>query len=363
MPSPLIYLTEGSRIAFSSLKNRFSPKQYEGDAAEICRQIVKGCWNGRFFQTSTKEGNFPQFWTRDFGFCTAALLKLGYKEEIQATLRYALHRFKRARKVTTTITPQGKPYDFPTIAADSLPWFMHCLKLARFPYQDHRAFLNQEIQKYYQELLDHNTGLIRPELEMSSLKDFAIRKSSCYDNCMAGMLAQDLKSMKLVNPFAAHHYPELLLRHFWNGRCFADDLQKKAYVAGDANIFPFLSGLIKDEGKLRSCIQAMQEAELDQPFPLKYTAKKNAAEFRWQEKVALSNYEGNALWMHLGPLYVKLVKAIDVEKAEKYRQAYQKLIEQHQNFYEVFTPDGKLYRSWYYAASPGMLWAANYLTL
>ena len=75
-----IYLTETPRVFFSSWKNRLIKKKYEGTAKQICENIVKDCWNGRFFQTST--GNFKQFWSRDFGWCVGSLMKLNYEKEV-----------------------------------------------------------------------------------------------------------------------------------------------------------------------------------------------------------------------------------------------------------------------------------------
>ena len=49
------------------------------------------------------------------------------------------------------------------------------------------------------------------------MKDFAERKSSCYDNVMSAMLAADLKAFKtLDNPFKKHNYnyKKLLIDNF-----------------------------------------------------------------------------------------------------------------------------------------------------
>jgi len=183
------YVTEGSRIFYSSWKTRLFPKKYQGNATEICKKIVKDCYNGLYFQTSNQ--NFKQFWTRDFGWCISALIKQGYEKEVQATLRYAFNRFKKYKKITTTITPGGKPYDFPTKAVDSLPWFIHALRLGKFEYYEHRPFLNKQIRIFFNRFIDKETGLVKKK-HFSSMKDFSIRKSSCYDNCMAAMLANDL---------------------------------------------------------------------------------------------------------------------------------------------------------------------------
>ena len=360
MTSPLHYLTQGPRIFLSSWKNRIVPKKYYGTAEEICQQIVKDCWNGHFFQTSTN--NFPQFWTRDFGFCTHSLLKLGYQEEVHATLRYALNRFKKYHLIATTITPGGKPFDFPTAAVDSLPWLLHSIKIAKFPYHDFKPFLNTEIEKFFRTFINEQTGLVKPDLRVSSIKDFALRKSSCYDNCLVALLAKDLPEMKLDNPFSKFHYPQLIQRHFWNGKFFYDDLTKGNYIAGDANIFPFVLGIVRKSEMLESVIQEMKSAGLDQPFPLKYTSARRQIKFIAQE-MFMREYESNSIWTHLGPLYIKLVQALDKSMAAEYKQSYRELIEHHENYLEVFFADGKPFRSPFYYCDRGMLWAANYLTL
>ncbi|MBI2666559.1 hypothetical protein HYX13_03020, partial [Candidatus Woesearchaeota archaeon] len=310
MPSPLIYLAEGSRIFLNSWKQRILPKKYEGTAEEICKQIVKDCWNGRYFQTST--GNFSQFWTRDFGWCTQGLLRLGYQKEVHHTLRYAINRFKSAKKITTAITPWEKPFDFPYPAVDSLPWLLHSIHLAKFPIYDLKGFLNAQVEKYFHNFIDVQTGLVKPELHVSSMKDLALRKSSCYDNCMVGMLAQDIAALELKNPFEKYDYSSLIHRHFWNGAYFFDDLTKKPYLAGDAQVFPFITGLCKNKEMLEKTIKKVQEAGLDVPFPLKYTAKRNDASFVMQE-LLLYNYEGSSIWTHMGPLWIKLVKEVDTK--------------------------------------------------
>ncbi len=360
MPPVLPYLTEGSRIFLSSWKNRVLPKKYEGNATQICNQIINDCWNGRYFQTSTT--NFTQFWTRDFGWCTKSLLTLKYEKEVHQTLRYALNHFKEHHKITTTITPGGKPFDFPTYAVDSLPWLIHSIKVSKFPYYSFRDFLNKEIKKFYSTVINQHTGLVKPEIHFSSIKDFAVRKSSCYDNCMVALLAKDLKGMKLDNPFETFSYPELIKRHFWNGEYFYDDLGHQKYVAGDANLFPFALGIMNDREMLESALKKVHEGGLDQPFPLKYTAGRENVAFIWQENF-LHNYESNAIWMHMGLLYVKLLQQIDKERSKAYKEKYKQLIEQHKNFLEVFDQKGKPFSTPFYYCDSGLLWAANYLAL
>jgi hypothetical protein len=360
MASIIDYLTQGSRIFLSSLKNRIYSKKYQGSASEICEKIIKDCWNGRYFQTSTS--NFAQFWTRDFGWCTASLLKLGFTQQVHHTLRYAINRFRQYHKITTTITPKGKPFDFPNMAVDSLPWLVHSIKISKFSYHSFKPFLNQQIQLFFEKVINPSTGLVKPEINFSSIKDFALRKSSCYDNTMVALLAKDLKEMKLINPLAKFDDKQLLIRHFWNGEFFYDDLQKKDYVTADANLFPYLFGIITDKEMLKKSLTSIEEAKLDEPFPLKYTASRKQRNFIWQE-FFLRNYESSAIWLHMGPLYAKLLQSVDKKKSREIKDKYTALIEKHGNFLEVFDSKGKPFGTPFYYCDRGMLWAANYLTL
>ena len=360
MASIIDYATQGSRIFLTSWRNRLLKKCYEGTANEICKKVVEDCWNGRYFQVST--GNFSQFWTRDFGWSTQSLVKLGFEKEVHKTLRYAINNFKIHNKITVALTPNGKPFDFPTVAVDSLPWLIHSIKISKFSYHSNKPFLNLQIKKFYSEMINPQTGLVKPEEHFSSIKDLAIRKSSCYDNCVVAMLANDLKGMKLYNPFNKFDYADLIKRHFWSGEFFHDDLQKKDYISGDANLFPFILGIISDKEMMQKSIEAIEKEELDNPFPLKYTTSRKGINFIWEE-IFLRNYESSAIWMHTGPLYVKLLQRIDAKKARQHKKTYGLLIEKHGNFLEVFNEKGKPFSTPFYYCDSGMLWAANYLTL
>lgn len=360
MVSVVDYVTQGTRITLSSLKHRAFPKMYYGTAEQICHQVVNDCWNGDFFQTST--GNFPQFWTRDFGWCTQSLLKLKKEKEVNRTLRYALNRFQQHGKITTTITPGGKPFDFPTYSVDSLPWLIHSIKLSKFVYYPYKDLLNKEIKRFYETVINERTGLVRPDVFFSSMKDFAKRKSSCYDNVMVAMLSRDLEEMNLYNPFEGTDYPALIKRHFWAGSYFFDDLSKRAYIAGDANLFPFLLGIFTDKEMFSSALKSIQEAGLDEPFPLKYTSENKEVGFIWQEKL-IPEYEYNTIWAHMGPLYIKLLQKVDLQRAQLLKERYAEMIAKHKSYLEVFFPNGSPYQSLFYYCDRGMLWAANYLTL
>jgi hypothetical protein len=333
-------------------------KRYDGDAKGICEQIVRKCWNGRYFQTSA--GHFSEFWTRDFGWCVDALVRLGYREQCVQTLRYAMQCFVRAGNVTTTITPRGKPFDFPRFSPDSLPFLMHALNVAGASdiIAEHKAFLSKQVHNYAATVVDRN--LVR-DAKFSSMKDGFYRKRSAYDTAMVGMLANELNKAGI-----AHKLPnmrETLLKQYWTGRYFLDDLSGKTHVAGDAQVFPFWTGVITDAELMKKAFLSVHNVGLDAPFPLKYTAKPHAANVLAQ-RVFAPNYEGNTIWAHMGLLYIQLLSKINPALAQKHVESYRKHVEQYGTFLELYEPDGKQpYRSLFYVADEGMLWAANLLVL
>ena len=362
MTSPMFYLTEGIRHFNNSRKlKRHGFKKYTGSATEICHQIISDCWNGTYFQTSTT--NFPQFWTRDFGLCTESLIKLGHKEKVKQTLTYALTQFQKHNKITTTITPNGIPINIFTYAIDSLAWLLHSLILLNDKkiFEDFRLLLENEAHKLYQTSVNKSTGLVINK-KLSSIKDFAVRQSSCYDNCMLAVISQSLEKLNLSNPFENHNYKDILIKHFWTGKYFYDDLKKMPYVASDANIFPFYFNIISDKSMLCSAIAEIQKAQLDKPYPIKYTQQHAPVKFIAQE-LFMRNYERDAVWLHLGPLFISVVKRVDKQKAQSYIESYTKLIETYKNYPEVLTAAGKPFTAPFYHCDQGMLWAANYLAL
>ena len=333
--------------------------QYEGSAKQICSRIVDECWNGRYFQTST--GHFSEFWTRDFGWCVDALLALGYRKEVLQTLAYALERFSAANKVTTTITPDGRLVDFARFAPDSLPFLIHSLRAARAKklVDEHHDFLVQEAQRYKNIVLVPKTCLVRP-VRFSSMRDGIYRKSSAYDTAMAGMLSAELSRLGIANTLPeVDAFRKLLVTKYWTGSYFLDDLSGAQHVAGDAQVFPFWTGVVRDKGMMRKAFAAVRRAGLDNPFPLKYVAQpRNSDQF--EQRLFAPNYEGNTIWAHMGLLYVQLLKDIAPKYAKRHIQSYAAQVEKYKTFLELYQPDGRTpYSSMFYAADEGMLWAAN----
>jgi len=357
----LTHLSEASRIFNRSrYVKKHGVKRYKGNAKNICKQIVNDCWNGRYFQVSS--GHFCEFYIRDFGWCVDSLLKLGYKEKVRKTLSYALYIYSN-QGLKTTITPKGKAVDTFTYAPDSLAFLIRSLRVLgdKNLIRKYKDFFKKETEKYFDLVLDKETGLVKKDKFFSSIKDEALRKSSLYNNVMTAMLNNELNKLRLWNPFKRYNFKKIIKTNFWTGDYFLDDLSGDKYITGDANVIPFWTEVFDDKRMLKLCINKIQSEGLDKPFPLKYSKKipKNLNFVNW----FVPNYEGNSIWMHIGLMYIKVVKEIYKDKAKGYLKKYTNLIEKYGNFLEIFNPDETPFKSKFYYADEGMLWAANYLCL
>jgi len=357
-----VLLSESLRIFKRSVKAKLKGiKRYKGNAKQICQQIVNDCWNGTYFQTS--NGHFCQFYCRDFGLCTDSLLELGYVDEVRSTLDYALNIFQKHNRVMQTINPKGVPFELFRYSPDSLAFILRSLSRlnSKELIEKYRDFLNKEISRYYKLVIDKETGLVKKQENFSSMKDHSIRTSSCYNNVMAAMLENNIKQLGLENPFRDYNYKKIIKENFWKDGYFIDDLSGHDFITGDANVFPFWSGVFDEQNMLKSAVKKIREENLDRPFPLKYYHKKEKEQKMTFMESFLKNYERDTVWMHLGQAYIDIVKKVDKGLFIFYINQYKKLVEKHKNYLEVFNPDGTPYKSPFYYCDESMLWASMLL--
>lgn len=359
-----IFVSEGFRIFKRALRVKsIGTKKYSGNAKQICRQIVKDCWNQSYFQVS--NGHFTEFYTRDFGLCTESLINLGYRKEVEKTLNYVLDIFKKNDKITTTINPDKRSFDFPYYASDSIPFLTHSLtklnsKKLISKYSD---FLNNQIKKYYDIILDKETGLVTKKRYFSSIKDYAKRKSSCYDNIMVAFLENNIRKLNLKNPFRDYNLKKTIKDNFWTGTHFIDDLSGYDFITGDANVFPYWTGIFTSKKMIKSSIDTIRKNGLDKPFPLRYYHKNIKEHDMISVEVFAKDYEKDTIWMHLGQAYLDVVKNVDKKLLERYLEQYEKLIEKNKNYLELFNSNGTPYKTFFYYADEGMLWSSMFLNL
>jgi hypothetical protein len=334
-------------------------KKYNHAPDDMCRHVVKDCFNGKYFAASNT--NFIDFWTRDFGFCVEALMKQGHEKEVHKTLKFALDAFKKSGHMATTITPEGEVFDIFTYAPDTLAFMLRSIRISNFNFGPYRAFLKKEYQRFLKTAHDLKTGLIKSNKTFSTFKDYAVRKGALYDNVMLWVIADEMEKLGFNIKLDKEKIREKVKKEYWNGEYFYDDMKKKKYVAGDAQIFPFWLGMFSDNDMLKSALRCCVKAKLDKPIPLSYT-KNVDTDFATVE-IFVRGYQRDSNWLLLGLLFVDLMKRIDPESAENYKKAIAKLITRHKTFPEVIAENGKMLSLPFYHSSTGMLWASHFLTL
>ena len=338
---------------------KYGYTQYPGSAEQICKAVVDNCWNGRFFQTSA--GHYNEFYSRDLGWCTDALVQLGYTKQLKKTLVYALEKFKKSG-ITVAITPQGKPFNFPNYySIDSVAYFFRSVnKINPSLFEHHHDFFQQQLNKLFT-VINPDTGLVRDDAYFSSMRDHTLRKSSCYDNTMIAMLAEELKTIQIDHQFD-YNFKKIVKETFWTGNYFVNDSEKTNVVTGDSNIYPFWFNLFP-QSMLKKAMKAIEQAKLDRPFPLKYVHKPIKEQKMIFVEMFVKDWEQDTIWPQMGLVYIDLMRRINKPKAKEQLREYTKRIEQHKNFLELYDKRGNPYKTRWYYCDESMLWASMYLAL
>ena len=343
-------------------------REYDGDAEEICESIIEDCFDAKRKYFRTSNGNFCEFYMRDFAFCCEALVSLGYVQEVEETLRYALERFRIHESVEGAISPDGVPFTFPSYAPDSLALLLYSLthtKNRRLAVE-YKSFLQSQINIFARKVVDQRSLLPYAHKQFSSIRDHALRKASCYDAVMIAVVAREAKALELKFPHEEQEVVAALVKTYWNGTYFFADSTKQDIVVGDANVFPFWTSIITDTAMRENALNAMHAAGLDDPFPLRYVSKHD----KKRERVGLHianlfarDYETDSIWMHLGLAYLRVLAEQDPETCRTHLAQYTKKIERHKTFLEIYDSQGEPFRRRFYVTDEGMLWCANYLAL
>jgi hypothetical protein len=341
--------------------------RHEGDAATIVRACIEACWNGRTFTAS--PGHFDMFWTRDLCFSTPALLRLGEGERVRASLAYALETWTRRRShVTTTINYGDRPADVFAYGVDSLPLLLAAVRAADSGdlVGRHRAWLAAEVDWFAKRVVDPATGLVRSDRTYSAHRDTVVNRSTAYANTMVALLAKTLADMGLPDsPLERHFdgdYGRLLREHFWDGDRFGDGLDDHT-VSGEANVWPFFSGVVTYEAMLRAALTYLQTNGFCEPYPLRYETIRRPGREVWFTRHVLPDYQGTTVWTSLGAIYLQLLSAVDPAAADREIDRYRAWIERDGTYWEVLDGRG---RPWIsprrlFIGEESMLWSAIFL--
>jgi hypothetical protein len=352
------------RAESRQLYNRYFGKirRFEGNAKEICKQIVDELWEGDFYRTSL--GHFDFFFIRDFGTVAESLVRTGRKKHVLHTIRWALHNYRESDGVTTCVDQAGNCFNAPMHAVDSLPWLLHCILVSNYELNKaERAFIEKELLKYRNKYLDA-TGHLRP-IKFAEMRDAVIYDRSAYAISLVGRMAYCIEELGLDNfPYPLQKYQEELLTRYWNGQYFNADRVQTAFSA-DCALMPFFLGVVIDSALFSATSNYIIEQKLDKPFPLIYTKDEGVFEYHWwMTKPLMPSYEGHTLWSWHGLFYLHSLRRYADPLFEPQKNAFAKgMIEQHGTFPEMLNADGSWYYAPIYKGDPGMVWAALYVEL
>ena len=150
------------------------------------------------------------------------------------------------------------------------------------------------------------------------------------------------------------------MKGYWRGEFFKDDQSGLRYTSSDAHLYAVWSDVIPDQHINQKAIGVINEKKNDDPFPMIFT--RTPIRFsRSLTSLLTPNYQGSTIWTLSGGVYLQILKKYNPVLFKKHLESYTKLIQKHQNFFEIYTPNGQPYKTFFYKADEGMLWVANYL--
>jgi hypothetical protein len=364
MLDPAILPAYGSSAARIARRGLRGPRRYPGDARAIARACVEAAWARDHFVAS--GGHFRQFWTRDLGFSAEPLVRTGFGPQVQRSLAWALAAWARRGRVTTTIFPGRRPRDIYTLGVDSLPLLLHAARACDGGelIAQHRSWLEPEVRRYVDAVVDARTGLVRDDRRLSSHRDTVITANNAYANAMVVALDRILRETGWLPSPVPDGALERFLAAFWRGDRFVDTPDGDE-VSGDGTIFPFWLGIVPGDRGLGPALAAARTAGLADPLPLRYVAQRApSAEDRVQQ-LFVPDYQGTAIWTSLGAIYLQLLERVDPSAVDEPLATYARLIEQAGTVWEVLRADLRPYvgRLGIFRADEAMLWSAILLDL
>lgn len=352
------------RAEYRQLANRYFGKieRFDGNAQQICEQIVDKLWEGDFYRTSL--GHFNFFWMRDFGTVCESLINLGHQDRVHHTLKWAMHYYRRSNTISTCIDKAGNCFEAPSRAADTMPWLLHCLVVSGYEINKaERHFLERQLKKYRRFYLEAD-GSLR-QMKFAEMKDACIYDRSAYATALVSRMATCVRTLGLQNafPYPPEQYQNELIENYWNGNYFSADRKTDAFSA-DSALFPFYLGGIYNPEMAAKTFDYINKQKLNEPYPLKYTDQPKAFRYHWWMTAPfMPNYTGTSIWTWHGTFYLNLLHRYERPEYSQQYERFTALIERHGTYPELLNPDGSWYYVPIYRGDPGMVWAALFLAL
>lgn len=355
------------RAEYRQIVNRYFAdiERFDGDAREICQQILDRLWYGDFYRTSLGHYNF--FWMRDFGTVAESLTHLNQTTHVHYTLRWALRHYRRHGRVKLCIDKNGHVFNAPgKESIDALAWLLHSIVVSNYELNsEEKKFLDDELARYVSRFLTE-TGDIRPGVKYAEMRDAVYYDRSAYAVSLVGRLAQCAEILELHNfPFSPSIYETILKNEYWTGDFFRADRRSTNY-SSDSALMPFFLHIVDDATMAEKTLNYINDTELNLPYPLKYGERPSRAlRYRFgMGPLSMPNYTETSIWTWHATYYLHILNYY--HHTEEYKKQYQQfcaLIERHGTYPELVNPDGSWYYAPFYRADPGMVWAALFLEL
>ncbi len=369
---PLIAAAYGVNLGVRIRRGMFGRKRHPGSAREIVRACIDDCWDGTHYRAS--PGYFRQFWTRDLSFSAPALVRISpaHRDRVIASFDWALHTWERRNShVTTTIHFFDQPADVFDYGVDCLPLLVAALRRigAEQVLTEHRPWLEKQVVRFMDEVVDPATGMVRSDRKYSAHRDTIVNRCNAFGNSMIALLAMTLVDLGWDMPDAmaplALAPQSILLDQFWDPRGFFRDAPGDTSPSGEGNIWPFWTGVITDPSILRQALTTLEERGYADPYPLKYEPIRKPEIEPFFVRIFMPDYQGATVWTSLGAMYLQLLRTIDPDQARAEADRYVAWIERDRTFWEVIDDEtGERYSSTFLTRSDeSMLWSAIFLDL
>ena len=353
------------RAEYRQIANRYfgHVKRFDGDAREICAQIVEGTWGGEFYRTSL--GHYDFFWMRDFGTVAESLVNLGHKDRVIETLKWAMYHYRRVGTITLCIDKSGHTFNAPAKKSiDALPWLLHSLVVSDYTLNKaEKEFLQTRLRHYSKKFIDRKTGMLR-SVRYAELRDAVHYDRSAYSVAMIGRLSYCAQKLGLTAfLFSPETYRRTLIDDYWNGKFFKADLSNNVY-SSECALIPFFLHVVNDKDLAAETFDYINRRRLNRPYPLQYGEHSERFHYRLgMGPIIMPNYTGTTLWTWHATFYLHLLKRYKRPEYAKQYERFAELIERHGTYPELTAPDGSWYNAVAYKADPGMVWAALFLEL
>ncbi|MFA6383515.1 MAG: GH116 family glycosyl hydrolase [Parcubacteria group bacterium] len=361
-------------------------------AYEIAKSDLLACFQDGGIVASADH--FEDIWARDSFFASWGALEIGEEAQVKSNLELFIKYQKKNGQIPRRLDRFFVPleyagikvrrkklkleykgaYIFPALDPNLL-FVITCFKY--FKKTEDQVFLSQNFEKIQSAMIwaarfEKNKFL--QENIFANWMDVIVKRGAVlYTNVLYfdalrafAKICEILNKSELSKKYfqAAQDLKENINKVFWNGEYYIDWIcgrKKYAYFSTEGNILAIYWGIANKE-KAEKIIQAIQKWKMDE-IPM----KTNFPNYPWW-RVALRmyligtpGYQNNyASWLWLGCVYAMALKKIgETGEAEKIKNKITQKIEEFQKVYEIYAPDGKPYRGWFWKSAATFAWSSG----